>query len=509
MKFFISKQSCRLTPLLGALCFSLAFWVSLARAGSENDRAMLAKQLLTERDHFAREPMKNLDFLVSIGIAQIKVKDQKEAQKTLAIVAAGNPRDICEFVGCLAALQARMGDFEKALVTVSSIRWKSWHFSHCQALLAVARGAADAGFKTGATKAIARAIGVAEHIQDHAVRHSIMCDIGMTQIALGLSVDARKTLGVLEDLIPKINTNEQSLARALCSMGCLCEKLPDHPSATKYFAEAVRAIDVKSLGGGVAHEMIAVAQAEAHDVVGAIQVAQSIPETFPLSANRTKALYGIAMIQISRNDCLGAEKTASQIRQFLNYRSLILIAIAKSYAHSGKTMKAIAVADRIKGDSRKAQAMLEIATIVAQRGDKKTAWKIADGLNYPQAHDPFIGSTSSGPRFVFRDSKTWGVHYEPTGGFTMASLQHGKETANDLTAAAMRCRVALEGNGIGIDRKILNRWDVRSIANVQSANGDAIGALTWAEYLSGLQRLSALLGVADGLAVLEETKGKQ
>src|SRR5262249_22124419 len=155
---------------------------------------------------------------------------------------------------------------------------------------------------------------------------------------------------------------------------------------------------------------------------------------------------------------------------------------------AGEGAKAITIAGNITEESRKAQAMLQIATILARRGDKTSARKLAEGLTYPRVRDEFLRRLGQNQQFDFRDYKTWGEYYENTSVFTISSFRAAQETAGDLTAAAMQCRVVLEGRGGISYSKVLDHWDVRKVAKAQATAGDASGALGWLEGLSASQR---------------------
>jgi tetratricopeptide (TPR) repeat protein len=374
----------------------------------------------------------------------VRLSDLRGALQTLRRVPGADRPEVPDFVASLAALQAARGDTAGALKTVSDVPWGRRDLDHCRALLAVARSAGRAGHPADAAQAAGRAAEVAAGTAEDIYRHIALYDVGMAQVAIGATDAARATHRELAALTARIG-GDQSRARSLCRMGRLSAKLARADEAARYFAEALLAIDVRSLGGASAYEAVAVAQAESGDIPGAVRTARAIPETFPLSADRDKALYGIALVQLARGDLAGSADTAGQIRHFLQYHSAALIAIAEGHARAGEEAQALTSAGGITNDSRRAQAVLAVAAVLAQRGDAAAARKLAEGLAYPRVRDELLAAPGRGQQFVFRDHTTWGTLYESGTSFTMTSYHVAKETADDLTAAAMLCRVALGG----------------------------------------------------------------
>jgi hypothetical protein len=416
-------------------------------------------------------------------------------------------------------MQAAMGDIEGAIKTIDAVRW---HAEQVEAWLSLADAAAKAGRKALANQAMARAGELIVQLEDANSRIEVLCEIGRIQLAMGASAEAKETRRSVEMLAYQI-VDKGERTQALIYLGNLMADLADHKAALKALADALLTIDQQSSRGSSALEAIALAQAKAGDLKAAIRTARANAgnqdralrdiakardiEAFSQAAraiavNQDRALHGIAMMQLAKNDLAGAEDTTKMIKAFMQYHCAALIAIAQRYASAGETMRAIKVAEAITNDSRKAQAMLEIATAVALRGDKKAAQKIAEGLTYPR---PQLERGDQAP-FEFRDFKTWGRCYECDGSFTMASAHAHADTAGDLTAAAMRCRVALAGKAAITHCEELDGWDVRKVARAQTAAGDAQGALGWLDGLKGTRKLEALLGVAEGLASIAEQR---
>ena len=143
------------------------------------------------------------------------------------------------------------------------------------------------------------------------------------------------------------------------------------------------------------------------------------------------------------------------------------IAVVAKKLGCGVIPRPDALATELSDETLRAKAMLTVATLTADRGDKSAARSIAEGLTYPA-----LGKTplqTRDIRFVFRDPKTWNIH---DWGVSNSGTIFNEKQANDLTAAAMRCWVAIEGKGLVPDAALLESWDLRKVARAQAAGGD-------------------------------------
>ncbi|MCI0643138.1 MAG: hypothetical protein L0Y72_31285 [Gemmataceae bacterium] len=416
------------------------------------------------------------------------MRDLEGARTTLKWVVDNRDSTVAlmgnKFIERVALAEAAAGDLDAAKRTLIAYRGNSEHPYYCDDLLTAALAAIETGNKKDVHAAVA---GVAETLSlKHRDKLSDLFKLATTQYAIGLTIDARKTAKVLEDLIDKRGDSGLDRGFVLCGLAALSARLADQAAAKRFLADAVRAARAHLGGDTYQTQQFAVILAETGDVSAALQIALAIPEP----GDRDCALGGIALVQLKNGDCTVAEQTAQKIESY-QYFNEALLAIAEAYARRGETKKALEAAGTIKNDSRKAQAMLTIAAIVAERGDKQAALTIADNLTYP---------SWPGRPFMFRDPETWGKMYESTGLFTMLMWRMEKDAAADLTAAAMRCRVAIRGRGDISYSKELEQWDARKAAKAQALGGDAGGALSWVERLAPENRLDGLLGIAEGIS---------
>jgi hypothetical protein len=499
------------SALVGAIGFAssvvwIAAFVSAAAASAPDDPRT---KVIAELRAFKEFPSKSLwspaQLRAKIGMAQVDVRDFEGARETLKTIFGATARDqyyqnplLYHLIKNLAVAEAADGDLEAAKRTLKVIHGESQGSYYCQDVLSVAHAAAKAGKKNEASAELSNVAEMVSRLKDDKDKRSGLFQLATTQITMGFRMHATRTTKSLEELTAKLGDDDWYRAYALLDLARLFAELSDQVAAKRHFAEAVEAAKRHKELEFHVRQQVAVEIAESGDVPAAIELALTIPDVGFESADRGRALGAIACIQLKNGDRPGAEATAQKIKHWLQYQSGSLLKIVEAYARLGESKKAIATAGTIKDDSRKAQAMLTVAAIVAERGDKKAALKIAEGLTYPTSQFPL----PSGGQFVFGDPKSWGNLYEMGFAFTMTSFHVAKDTAADLTAAAMRCRVAVIGQGDITYSEELEQWDARKVAKAQALAGDAAGAFQWVERLTAENRLEGLCGITEGIAAL-------
>jgi hypothetical protein len=483
-----------------ALCILACRFRALADFPEET-RARVIDQLRDFKE-IPADSWSRARFRAKIGMAQVELRDFKGARNTLKTVLDTFSRDqyylIYDFIKRLAVGEAAVGELDAAEQTLIAFHRDSSSRYYCDDLLSAALAAAKAGKKTDTIAAIAKVAQLVNRMKDGRDKQVLLFQLATTQIAIGSPMDAAKTRNLVEDLTGKLGESDPYRTNSLHNLGTLSAQLSDQAATKRYFADSLQSAKGNSSDLSSAKQAVAVGLAEAGDVAGAIQMALTIPE----SGDRDGALGRIALIQLKNGDRTGAEETAQKIQHYRQYQNESVLAIAETCAQLGDTKKAFTVAGNIKNNSRRAQAMLTIAAIVAEGGDKQAALKIAESLTYPTSQ--FLGGV-----FVFRDPKTWGDVYESGFAFTFLSWEVAKDTAGDLTAVAMRCRIAIRGKGDISYSHVLEGWDARKAAKAQTFGGDAAGALSWVERLPAEKRLEGLWGIAEGIGALLEAKGSR
>lgn len=498
-----SKISLRVAIGLAACVGTLA--AATPAVASDDPRQKVIAELRAFEDFPAKSFWSPAQLRAKIGMAQVDVRDLEGARITLKAIVDATARDqyyqnpnFYSLVKRLAVAEAANGDVEAAKKTLDAIHGKS-HDSryYCQDSLAVALAAAGAG-KQGEASAI---LGSVEELLSRLKdgdRRSALFQLAMTQVSLGLQMDAARSAKELEALTNKIPEGDWYRAYELRDLGHLYVKLSQQDAAKRHFASALEAAKRHNEQESGVRQQIAVELAEAGDISAGIQLAMTIPD----SASRDCALCSIAKIQLKQGNRAGAEETAGKIKHFLQYQNESVLAIVEIYADLSDTKKAIEAAETIKNASRRAQAMLTIAAIMAEGGDKKAGLKLADSLTFPASQFPL----PAGSEFSFTDPKTWGGLYEMDFAITMTSFLVAQDDAATLTAAAIRCRVAVRGRGDIMYGEALESWDARKAGKAQALAGDAGGAFLWVDRLSAENRLEGLCGIAEGIGMMMDAK---
>lgn len=425
--------------------------------------------------------------LVSIVNSQLRIKDLPGALRSINSLTEEH-REWFD-IALLASLQAEEGQYGAAMKTAAKQKDNPASF------LAVAQVAHKAVRKTEANNAIAAALDVAQKIENKQQRFRAFTAIADAFMSMKAPDEVRELVTPMMAMVELLKDDPAARGHQLNQLAELHVKIGDKKEARKLIEQAFTASALKSSSN--ARRDLAVALAVIDDIEGAFGVALTVEKAPFHAAHRDAALHEIAKIQLRNDDLAGAEITLKRIRSFPGYYDNMHVVIAKKRAEIGDLEKAETSAKSIVNQTRKAQGILEVALIIAKRGDKKAARALAEGLSFPNFAPsplPLEG------HFVFNDHKTWGVNYENDGNFTMASAWSMHERVGDLTAAAIRCRIALEGEG-GIEySKIVESWHHYKVAQAQTAAGDPKGVFLWADRLTGQARLDALLGMADGFA---------
>lgn len=491
------------TGRLVAICLA-ACVVSFAanRANCFADTPDETRAKVLEQLHTFEIPTKGWDkgpYRAKIGIAQAELGDLAAARETLQRILAVVPKELSyldlELSAKLAAAEAAAGDMDAAKRILLSIFEDSESHYYCNYLLDCALAAEKNGYKKSSRTAVAAVAATVREMKGKYDKQRVLYKLATTQIAVGMVKEAIGTMKQLVALTGQVGEKDAYRMYFLVDLGSLSARLMDHATSRMCFGEALAAAKAASRDISDAKEQIALAMAEAGDVAAALETALSIPETGWDVFSRDGALRSIAQVQLRNGDIAGAGETARKIRHLSQRRNEAVLDILEVYIRNGNTAKAIEQAQTIEKQSHSAQAHLTIAAILAERGDNAQAQKMADGISNPVFGFPF----RRGATFAMSDPKTWGRLYDLGIGFTMASCRVAQDTAGDLTAAAMRCRVALRGKGDIEYSEELEQWDARKAARAQAKAGDAAGALIWVRQLKTENRIEGLWGIAEGL----------
>ncbi|QDU44591.1 hypothetical protein Mal52_30760 [Symmachiella dynata] len=494
----------RLFIIASVGCWAILLSVDNTSKAVADERAILVTRLreatqdivvkpFNEKEKFELGTWEDGRILADIGICQLGLNDLEGAQRTADALPADDDCLNCGdsyryFLSAIAAAHVRAGDVQAAYIVLKNHRRKSQRSASFNELLIIARAQANTGDSKGARKTCDDALlKIDSDVHLSALRR---IRVAKVLISMGDIVGA-KAIGVQVDMLAKkLPTKGQDrglLLARLATFHFMLGEASDGP--LRMLREAHDAIDEDTLGGENCWRYIAVAHARIGDMEGALRAASHA------GGDRHTALMNIALLQWDQGDLEGAEKTILQSPES-DTKFLLLFEIAKAHARVGDYKDALGSATSIKNDLRRAQGMLEVAAIIAKQGKVNEARKIAQGLDYPMMSSRFGRLPKT--KFKFDDPQTWDLPFERSQGFTMSSTLHGMEMDGDLLAAAVRCRIALDGPGSVPHKAITHDWDVRKAAEAQASMGDVKGALAWSEKLLRARRIAALIGAAEG-----------
>lgn len=502
----------RLSLVASVGCWATLLFIYSSSMVVADERAILVTRLrettqdivakpFNEEEKFELENWEDGRILADIGICQLGLNDLEGAQRTADALPADDDCLNCGdsyryFLSDIAAAHVQAGDVQAAYNVLKSHRHKSQRSISFNELLIIARAQAKTGDSKGARKTCDEALLKIDSDAFHEAFELIrVADI---LISIG-DVAGAKAIGLqIELLAEKLPTKGQERGLLGARFAIFHSKLGEPiDSSLRILLQAHDAIDEDTLGGENCWQYIAVAHARINDMEGALRAASHA------GGDRHTALMNIALLQWDQGDLAGAEKLILQSPES-DTKSLLVVEIAKAHARVGDYKDAQGSATSIKNDLRRAQGMLEVAAIIAKQGKVNEARKIAQGLDYPTLYSRF-GSLPIG-QFKFDDIQTWSLPFEFFLGITMSSRRHGRSMDGDLLAAAVRCRIALDGPGSVPHKAITTDWDVRKAAEAQASMGDVKGALAWSEKLSRARRVAALIGAAVGYTEHRKTQ---
>lgn len=495
----IWSESARLAhPVLRPLGVFAALAALAFHAGTANadDRAEViarlrkAVQEISAQPDEQRAPLSVVE-LDHLGPAQLALGDLEGALETirkLSFDGLALPWDT-DFLRDLAAALTRSGNGVAPAYEVITLRGdRKRGIYYVQERLAIALGQADAKDVEAAKKTCREVCAAAEPD----------CDVARIQFRLGDLEGARQSRRLIEAAAKELPPTGQERALLCADMAVMCWEMGDKPSSDRILQEGFRAVAGNVRFRENALRYISAANAKVGNVADAVSIAEQLSEK---SSERAEAYASVALLHWSRGDLAAAQKTILLDADLdSDTRDLVLLEIAKAHAQKKEFKQAMATARLVKGDLRRAQTILEAATIQARAGNIEAAAAGVNALDYPR-YEREIVDKSPQP-FRFEDPGTWGLPFLSGRPFfiSLTGRRYDIESEGDLVAAAVGCRIAIKGRGTIPYIIEMNDWDVRKAAEAQAGTGDAAGALEWSGRLPEDRRLLALIGVAEGLA---------
>lgn len=314
-------------------------------------------------------------------------------------------------------------------------------------------------------------------------------------------------------------------ARTYSEVASLAAKMKNNEAARRLFQQARNAQQNADSGRKRSVlRFISEKEAEAGFVDDALRTASLLgrAESILDRWDDDGTLRRIAVAQLATNDTEGALRTAAPLENPVRddwLGDLVAHKIAKREFGA-----AIAEAGKIVDASKKAVAILKVATAHAKLGDRKTATAVAARVEL--THGPDYLLVGERVYFDYRLPQTWGVTYSQTNAFTTASHFHSVRLAAEVAEAAMILAQALdlrpEQSYAVLFEQITSDQIIRAVARAHASAGDAKEALTWAKQLGSAksnaqgheewpaleQRIYALVGVAEGILARAGEKSK-
>jgi hypothetical protein len=364
---------------------------------------------------------------------------------------------------------------------------------------------ADSGDAIRCSEQFKLALDAAKRLSDDWDRAQVFWQIADAQLSAGQSDAASATI---RDLTESAGLKDPwARFSALRECAVIAAKAKNVEVSRRLFRQAIEAQkSVDGLNKSNALEQTAVSQAEAGYIEDALITAAMIKE----DGARDRATLAVALAQLRANDAKSAAQTALTIRAYVQYRDDALEAIVSRCIAKEELKMALTMADKFDNSSRKAVAILRVATAHAKSGNRRTATEIAARIVLtPQ--DPLLGAGRD--RFDYRTPSTWVVCYDASSAFTMSSHRAAVTLGAEVAGAAMTLSQAL-GQRFEKPFEVLfggiNYAEIiQSLARSHAASGDANEALGWARKIGRSgdaeqskrdeQRIHALVGVAEGI----------
>ena len=376
--------------------------------------------------------------------------------------------------------------------------------------LAVAH--ANAGDSQRAAEFFKRALTAAMAAADDSDRFRAVSEVANAQLASGMPAAALITARRLAE-----SSDGEAPWGKICALrdaAVIAAKAKDNATARELFRRAAAAAStVDGLNTRNAIGLIATGRAAAGYIDEALSAASTIPDDFA----RADALGEIVVAQLRANDVQGAARTVVSDKYPAPYRDNARARIVDFQITKRDLKAALAAAEELDNQSRKAAAKLRIATAYARSGDRTAANEIAGRIELV-FRDLLIFRDEPKRRFEFLEPRTWGELYNMGMGSSMRAHHVATERATEVAATAMTLALAMghkhaKSYAVLFDG-ITAEEVIQALARAHAAHGDPGEALVWARQIGSDQRadlnddkavraverrIHALLGVGEGI----------
>lgn len=416
------------------------------------------------------------------------------------------------------------GELQQASTAIEQIKSPK---EHHEALRKLAVACSRIGDEAQATKYFTQAIEAAKAITRDYDR---ACALWETAYAQRLIGDVDKAQATLLQSVENANDfkDARTKAWALSECAVIATKLKENETAQLLFDRAIKslnAVDVsnemKFFNKLVVIEHIAVNQASVGFIDEARKTASIIEHSEIKYASieySDGALCAIVVAQIKSGDAAGAVNTALSLKYCGDYRDDALNDIVAYQIGKCDLKAALITTEKIENPSRKAVAILKVASAQTKAGDRKAAGNIAAQIKLTHRSELQQLPNADNTAFDYRNPKSWIERYDALPFFTSTSYLTSIRSTAEVAAAAMELAQALDYKPVQSYAEIFNEADkevVQSLARAHAAFGDPKEAVAWAKQIGSgekipeedknrvtlavRRRIHALLGVAEGM----------
>jgi hypothetical protein len=408
------------------------------------------------------------------------------------------------------------GGLERGEKGIDQLKSKSSH-AEARRQLAVAYAKSEEAVRANAQFALA--LEAASGVKDDVRRARAMSEIADAQQSVGKADAVKATIRRLADT--ERFSDPWATFTVLKASAVLAAKAGNEKTARQLFLQAIEARTAVHRDNKLdAIRQTAQAQASVGYVEDALKTAWMIEHSdkyFGQDADREQALYSIATAQLKANDVEGAVRTALTIEHFLQYRDDSLRAVVEHLIAKKDLKAALRTCQQFVNPSRKACAILLVATVHAKNGEPKLAREVAARIELA-SRDAYL-PIGREDRFDYRNPRTWGVNYDASNVFTISSHLRSLERTAEVAAAAMTFAQAIgqvpDQSYSALFNDVNTNQVTQALARSHAASGDAKEAIAWAKQIGSSakigsegnsdvaraveQRIHALMGVAEGI----------
>jgi tetratricopeptide (TPR) repeat protein len=516
---------------LVALRACLAVTSLTGQSNSEVALGQALRQVFLEQQQNLSAQRASDVYEVGIGLAKLGQTDLAH-QAVMELTGQPLPGDanVDELYTETAKAEGRRGDIAQALATVAELRNASWRqralgevgvelaqagrtgdalrineqlegLWRVRVLEAVATSEFSAGHRDHSMQYIEKAKEAAATIGDTWDRGTALWEIANVQAVLGDVPGEQDTLARVVD--QAIAASGDYITCRLLWKAAVAQSLAgERDAALSSFEKAVdvaRAFKPSMVSESNSRSSlrdIAVAQARAGFLKDALATAELIGQKQGGAPwDKDDALQQIGRIQVGNKDFEDALGLCAKI-ETESTSSALLVVIAEGQAQAGEVQAAFRTAELPKIASRKAEAKLRIAAVMARQGDREGALAVARDIAKQD-----INLRSAG--FDWESPASWGEHYEWSAmlGGSVATITWAERIAADLAGAAMSLAVLVEPRGPREYAKAFEGFDDFVLRRMALEHTEAVNpqeALQWCMLLKDPHaRAQAVLGVVD------------